>query len=170
MEIIGFVLGAAALIGAYIGIRVYFKHVSEKYGYDITKSWTRFIPVLAWIGVIVIEEGMEGNKIPMEIAVVVVCLAIYALILYFKTKSIVHSIVVALLQTIVAFVVAIVFLFKIVLGAFTGGNSNNRSSSAGNVDIYQYDNAGSNSGNGANPNRVNWEEEDEMAAAAEDKR
>jgi len=123
-------LGGAALIGAaYAFSKVYFAKVGEKYGYDINGSKTRFLPMIGWIVVIVIEMS-DNINVPLEIAAVLVTTLLYAGILYKKTNSIKDSILVALVNTVVSFVVAIFMFLKIIIGILSGNpvnfNNNNK--------------------------------------------
>lgn len=126
MEILIFVGVIALLIGAYVGIKVYVQKVSEKYNYNIEGSITRFIPVGAWVAVVVMEVLAEirstETSLPLEIAIIVISVVVYAIILYVKTKSILHSILISILKSVVGMVVAILLMLKFVMSFFTGGN------------------------------------------------
>ena len=127
MEILIFLGIVAVLIGAYIGIKVYVQHVSEKFNYNIEGSITRFIPVAAWLVVVVMEVvgEIKGTEVsaPLEIAIIVISIVAYTIILYVKTKSILHSILVSVLKSVVGMVVAILLVLKFVMSFFTNGNA-----------------------------------------------
>lgn len=162
------IIGLVVVIAVYIAVKVYISHVSDKYRYDIANSWARFIPMAAWVIVVVMEVSENGN-IPLEIVIVSVAAVIYGLILYSKTKNIKDTILVSVLQTAIAFVLVVIFFCKIILSFIPGyeGGSTKKTYSNGNASMYQYDNRDAQNKKPENTNKVDWQEEERMAMEAE---
>lgn len=108
MEIVA-IIGVVVAIAGYFGARAYFDKVSKAYGYDINGSLSRFIPVLGWFAALGLEMAGESNM-PLEIGIIVAAAVAYGVLIYFKTKSVLHSILVALINAVISL---LVFLFVI---------------------------------------------------------
>lgn len=164
-------IAIVVLIAAYVGAMKYFEHVSVKYGYDISGSWTRYIPAAAWVILIIMglleEIRGDSGELSTKILILVAATIIYGVILFVKTKSILHSILVCLIQTVIGIATALMFVLRLFFG---GGSGNRSNSSSGNVNIYEYDNADSANKTVQDPHRIDWEKEDEIAAAWDDER
>lgn len=117
--------GIALAIVGYVLSKAYFDKVGARFSYDINGSKTRFIPLIGW-GVVLALELSENSNIPLEIVAVVVATALYAVILYKKTNSILHSILVALINSVVSFAVAIFIFLKMALWLVNAAFGNNR--------------------------------------------
>lgn len=111
--------GIAIAIVGYLLSKVYLDKVGEKYGYNINGSKARFLPMIGWIVVIMMETN-DNSNIPLEIVAVLVTTLLYAGILYKKTNNIKDSILVALINGVVSFAVAIFVILKVILNLLSG--------------------------------------------------
>lgn len=122
--IILIVIGIVAIVAGYAGIKYYIARVSEKYNYDIDGAWTKYIPVVAWFIVILkmffCEIKGTTNNWQIDVVIIVFSAILYSVILYIKTKSIVHSILISVLQNIIGFVYVLTTLIVIIFGRNKG--------------------------------------------------